>query len=90
MIYELEFSEKALKEFDRLTPAIAEQFIRKLEKVVHNPRVPKNKLSGSGNRNLYKIKLRASGFRLLYEVIDDRLVVLVITVGRRDTVYRMR
>lgn len=87
MIYELEFSEKALKEFYKLTPAIAEQFLKKLEKIQTNPRIPKNKLRGAGARHLYKIKLRASGFRLLYEVIDDRLVVLVITIGRRDSVY---
>ena len=34
--------------------------------------------------NCYKIKLRASGVRLVYEVIDKRLIVLVLGVGRRD------
>lgn len=87
MTYELEFSEKALEEFDKLSPDIANQFIKKLEKILANPRIPKNKLSGSNTKDLYKIKLRQSGFRLLYQVIDDRLVVLVIKIGRRDTVY---
>lgn len=87
MTYELEFSEKALEEFDKLSPDIANQFIKKLEKILANPRIPKNKLSGSNAKDLYKIKLRQSGFRLLYQVIDDRLVVLVIKIGRRDTVY---
>ena len=36
---------------------------------------------------MYKIKLRAVGYRLVYEVIDDELVVIVIEVGRRDTIY---
>lgn len=87
MTYELEFTETALKEFDKLSPDIANQFLKKLEKIVENPRIPKNKLRGSGVKDLYKIKLRQSSFRLLYEVIDDRLVVLVIKIGRRDTVY---
>ena len=87
MTYELEFTETALKEFDKLSPDIANQFLKKLEKIVENPRIPKNKLRGSGAKDLYKIKLRQSGFRLLYEVIDDRLVVLVIKIGRCDTVY---
>lgn len=87
MTYELEFSEKALEEFDKLSPDIATQFLKKLEKILANPRIPKNKLSGSNTKDLYKIKLRQSGFRLLYQVIDDRLVVLVIKIGRRDTVY---
>lgn len=85
MTYELEFSEKALEEFDKLSPDIANQFVKKLEKILENPRIPKNKLRGA--KDLYKIKLRKSGFRLLYEVIDDRLVVVVIKIGRRDTVY---
>lgn len=85
MTYELEFSEKALEEFDKLSPNIANQFIKKLKKILENPRIPKNKLRGA--KDWYKIKLRKSGFRLLYEVIDDRLVVVVIKIGRRDTVY---
>ena len=32
----------------------------------------------------YKIKLRASGFRLVYEVIDDCLVIAVVAVGKRE------
>lgn len=70
MTYELEFSSKALKEFDKLSPDIAGQFLKKLEKVLENPRIPKNKLHGAPHKDLYKIKLRSSGFRLLYEVND--------------------
>ena len=40
--------------------------------------------------NHYKIKLRASGYRLVYEIIEDEIVVLVVAVGKRDKnlVYR--
>jgi mRNA interferase RelE/StbE len=34
--------------------------------------------------NHYKIKLRASGYRLIYEVIDEEIYVLVIAIGKRD------
>jgi mRNA interferase RelE/StbE len=39
----------------------------------------------------YKIKLRSAGFRLVYQVVDERLVVMVIAVGKRenDLVYRL-
>ena len=33
---------------------------------------------------IYKIKLKDVGYRLVYEVIDQRLVVMVVAVGRRD------
>lgn len=86
MTYELEFAKAALKKFDKLNPQIAEQFIRKLEAILENPKIPKNKLRGS--TDLYKIKLKSAGYRLVYQVIDDRIVVLVLDVDRRDTIYK--
>ncbi|ATO21165.1 type II toxin-antitoxin system mRNA interferase toxin, RelE/StbE family (plasmid) [Acinetobacter sp. LoGeW2-3] len=86
MTYELEFTKIALKKFDKLSPQIAEQFIRKLEAILENPKIPKNKLRGSSD--LYKVKLKSAGYRLIYQVIDDRIVVLVLDVDRRDTIYK--
>ena len=61
---------------------------KKLTKLLDNPRIPKNNLSGHPNR--YKIKLRSIGYRLVYEVIDDEIIVLVIAVGKRENnaIYR--
>jgi len=82
MIYSLEFKPKALKEFKKLDNSIKEQFKNKLKERLANPKVQKDKLSGFAN--VYKIKLRVAGYRLAYEVIDDRLVVLVLSVGKRE------
>ena len=49
---------------------------------LENPKVPKDKLSGY--ENVYKIKLRSAGFRLAYEVKDEEIVVLVLSVGKRE------
>lgn len=35
-------------------------------------------------------RLRVGSYRIIYEVIDDRLVVLVVRVGHRREVYRSR
>lgn len=35
----------------------------------------------------YKIKLRSAGYRLVYQVKDDVLVIVVIAVDKRETVY---
>lgn len=37
-----------------------------------------------GMPNVYEIKLRTIGYRLVYEAIESRLVVTVITVGKRE------
>ena len=35
-------------------------------------------------KNTYKIKLKEVGYRLVYEVIDEKLIILVLAVGKRD------
>ena len=47
-----------------------------------HPQALRSKLRGSSNR--YKIKLHAAGFRLIDEVRDQQLLVLVLAVGKRD------
>ena len=46
------------------------------------PQALRSKLRGSTNR--YKIKLRAAGLRLIDEVRDQQVLVLVLAVGKRD------
>ena len=87
--FSLEFHALALKEWQKLDNSVKEQFKKQLQKRLVNPRIPSAKLHGDLD-NFYKIKLRTVGYRLVYEVIDHKLVVLVIAVGKRnqDVVYR--
>ena len=81
--YNLEFHELALKEWKKLDGSIKSQFRNALEKRLKAPHVPSAKLHGE-LQNTYKIKLRDVGYRLVYEVIDQKLKVMVIAIGRRD------
>jgi len=82
MIYELEFKKSALKEWRKLGATIQSQFKKKLENILNDPHIESAKLSG-GNE-LYKIKLRQAGYRLVYEVNDSIVTVTVISVGKHD------
>lgn len=82
MTYKLNFLTQAFKEWNSLDSTIKKQFKKKLEERLLNPHIPSSKLSGISNR--YKIKLRSSGYRLVYEVIDNELVVVVVAIGKRD------
>ncbi|ABK12235.1 MULTISPECIES: type II toxin-antitoxin system RelE family toxin [Burkholderia] len=64
-----------------------DQFKAKLAERLAHPRIPSAKLHGHPDR--YKIKLRGVGYRLVYEVRDAEVIVLVVAVGRRerDAVY---
>ena len=82
MNYKLKFLPTALKEWKKLDNTIQTQLKKKLQQRLSAPHVQDSRLSGFENH--YKIKLRNSGYRLVYEVIDNDLFVLVIAVGRRD------
>lgn len=82
MGYTIKIREEALKEWNGLDSIIREQFKKKLKKRPENPHIPAARLAGMPD--CYKIKLRASGFRLVYQVIDDVLIVAVVAVGKRE------
>ena len=82
MTYNLEFVSEALKEWKALDNTIRKQLKKKLAERLLEPHVSASRLTGSSNR--YKIKLRNAGFRLVYEVIDAEVVVLVVAVGKRE------
>jgi mRNA interferase RelE/StbE len=82
MIYNLEFVESALKEWRKLPSNIREQLKDKLAERLANPHVPAARLHGMPN--CYKIKLRSAGYRLVYQVHDKVITVVVIAIGRRD------
>lgn len=73
----------AHKEWEKLDSSIREQFKKQLAKRLVAPHV-RSALLSNDLEGCYKIKLRASGYRLVYEVIDKRVTVIVIAVGKRD------
>ncbi len=80
--YELRFGKHALRQWKKLDSAIRRQFARKLEKVVHHPHIASARMHGY--KDAYRLKLRKSGYRLAYRVFDEYLVIVVISVARRD------
>ena len=82
MTYKLDFKKSAYKEWNKLGATLREQFKKKLLERLDNPHVPASKLSGADN--LYKIKLRQSGYRLVYKVEDNVIIVTVLAVGKRE------
>ncbi len=89
MAYELRFHPDALAEWRKLDATVSAQFKKKLAERLQHPRVPAARLAGQKDR--YKIKLRSVGYRLVYEVRDAVLWVIVVAVGKRErhAVYRV-
>lgn len=81
-MHTLQFVPSAQREWHKLDPSIRLQFIKVLRSRLATPRIPKAALAGM--KDCYKIKLRTVGYRLVYQVVDDAVVVLVLAVGKRD------
>ena len=82
MTYELQFKRTAQKEWNKLGATLKEQFKKKLAERLENPKIDADRVLGG--TDIYKIKLRQSGYRLIYQVKDDVLVVTVIAIGKRE------
>lgn len=82
MSYNLEFNDDAKREWDKLDGSIRRKFSAKLKERRDNPRVTADKLSNMDD--CYKIKLRNDGYRLVYKVEDEIVVIVVVSVGKRD------
>lgn len=88
MTYKLAFVPSAQKEWNKLGHTLKAQLKNKLAQRLENPHIDKDRLNAA---NLYKIKLPASGYRLVYQVNDHNVIVLELAIGKRNRsdVYRL-
>jgi mRNA interferase RelE/StbE len=83
--YQIEIAPAARRQIKKLPKAAQAVVIARLEALAEHPRPPGcRKLSGE--ENLYRV--RKGDYRIVYQVQDARLVVLVVRVGDRRDVYR--
>lgn len=84
MQYRLEFDSEALAEWNNLDKGVREALKKKLAKRLMNPRVPAARLSADLS-DCYKVKNDKTGHRLVYVVFDELVLVLVLAVGKRES-----
>lgn len=87
--YRLKFLPEAIEEWNALDGSVKEVLRKALKKRLQQPHTPGAQLHGD-LRNCYKIKLRKQGYRLVYSVEDDALVVLVLAVDKREDMAAYR
>jgi mRNA interferase RelE/StbE len=80
----IEFHPKLLREFEKLDPEIKRQVIARMRSRALEPKIPKAKLRGE-LKNCYKIKLKNSGYRVVYQVLASQGKIRVLAIGRRDS-----
>lgn len=88
MTYHVEFTARALKELkklDRQTAALILGWIRKNLEGCDNPRAHGKGLTANRSGEW---RYRVGDYRLLAEIQDEKLVILMLTVGHRSEIYK--
>jgi len=82
--YELVFRRSVAKDLRRFPREDVRRILQRIRALASDPRPPGcEKLSG-----LERYRVRQGVYRIVYEIEDDRLIVLVVKVGHRRDVYR--
>lgn len=83
-MYAVAFLPSAARMFAKLDLPVRRRIARRIDRLTEDPRGNAVKLRGAGD----VWRARVGDYRILYQVEDDRLLVLVIRIGHRGDVYR--
>lgn len=92
MAYKVEFLPEAAREFDALDGSLKKIAAKQLDKLAERPELgePLGRRMGIDLTGYRKIYFGKKSYRIVYEVRKQRLVILVIGIGKREReeIYR--
>ena len=85
MTYNIEFRPAVLKSLKRLPKQELIRIKKKIEELGSNlPAASITKMKG--NNTFHRV--RSGNYRIIYEIHDNRLVILIVKIGHRKDIYR--
>lgn len=84
-MYSIDYSRQARKALLKMPRNVRALVEAKIEELARDPFAPNNNASKLVGRA--EFRLRVQDWRVIYRVLDDRLVLLVIKIGPRGEVY---
>ena len=85
MAYSIAFGKAAKRQFDKLPRPARQRLGDAIAELASDPRRT-GVVKLSGEDGLYRV--RGGDFRAIYQIQDERLLILVVKVGHRREVYR--
>ncbi|MFO7681809.1 MAG: type II toxin-antitoxin system RelE/ParE family toxin [Chloroflexota bacterium] len=85
-MYEIFFTKQAYKTLRRMPPNLSDLILNKLAAIADDPYGEHNNVTKLQNRPGYR--LRVGDWRIIYELQNDKLVILVLKIAPRGEVYR--
>ena len=88
MAYRIEFRPAALRNLKSFDPSIAPRLLADIELLAGNPRPPGIERL-KGKEKLYRLRIGPGrNYRVVFQIHDQDLLILVVKVGDRKDVYR--
>lgn len=84
MAFSIEIRKKAAKALSKLPPNDQKRIVKKIKSLETNP-------TPTASRQLVGrpgFRLRIGDYRVIYEIFEDRLIILVLDLGHRKDIYR--
>jgi mRNA interferase RelE/StbE len=87
MTYSITLAPPAARQLRKFDPQVRRRIQAALELLAGEPRPPAatQLVGGSG-----EWRVRTGNYRIVYEIEDDQLLVLVLSIGHRREIYRAR
>ena len=83
--YQVKVSRRARDALLKLNKKLQRRLVTAMQNLAHEPRPPRCKKL-AGQDSVYRIRLGAH--RIVYQIQDDELLVLVLRIGHRSSIYR--
>ena len=87
-MYRVKISEKAIKSLKNIDKKIARMIIAWIEKNLEGTNNPRDKGKGLSHDKKGIWRYRVGNYRILANIIDDELIILVIEFGHRKDIYK--
>lgn len=85
MDYKIQIKPSAQKELAKVPQPQRGRIAKRIDRLAADPR-PKDSKKLSTEQSLYRV--RVGDYRVIYQIEDDKLLVLVVRIGSRGDVYR--
>ena len=82
-MYDVEFTSGAERQLKKLERALQERIVAALERIRVRPQDYLERLAGETS-----YKLRVGDYRIIIDLDEEKLVILIIKVGHRGSIYK--
>lgn len=85
MTFRIEFTKSAAKALKAIPKTDQKRIAKKIDSLAKSPPEP-GKTKMKGNNPFHRV--RVGGYRIIYEIRDEILLILILKIGHRKEVYR--